>query len=263
MPRLANSLAVALLTSVLVVGLAGTASAHVTVGSSSTNGGSSAVLTFKVPVESATASTVGLTVALPTDHPFTSVLAAPVAGWTVQLTTTALPTPSTDDDGAAVTSAVTQVTWTATAGGLTPGQFGQFQLSVSPLPAGGTLYLPAIQRYSDGTRVDWVQQAQGAAKPEHPAPSVVISPAAGTTGAPDTAAAAGGDGWGIALGVAAIVLALVAGGLAGAALTRARTASATAPGPPAEPAREALARQAPEAARETTDNGVSRARTPS
>ncbi|WP_329172591.1 YcnI family protein [Streptomyces sp. NBC_01477] len=206
----------------LLLGLAAPASAHVTVTSSSTEGGGSAVLTFTVPDESATAHTVGLTVRLPTATPLTSVLSAPVPGWTVDLTRTTLATPSKDDDGNTITSAVTQVTWTATAGGLAPGQFGEFSLAVGPLPATGTLYLPAVQRYSDGTQVNWVQQAQGSAEPEHPAPSVAITPAGAAGGAKAASEEGSGDGWGIGLGAAGIVLALAAGAVGGAALTRAR-----------------------------------------
>lgn len=223
MSTLGKTVVVTLSTVALVLGFAGTASAHVTVTSSSTNPGTGAVLTFTVPVESDTANTVGLTVQLPTATPFTSVQSAPVPGWTVKLTRTTLASPLKDDDGNSITKAVTEVTWTATDGGLKPGEFGQFLLSVAPLPAGGTVYLPAVQSYSDGTQVGWVQQAQGGAEPEHPAPSVVITPVAA---APAAAQAGGGDGWGVGLGIAGIVLALVAGAVGGAALTRARHRSA-------------------------------------
>ncbi|MHA6757592.1 DUF1775 domain-containing protein [Streptacidiphilus sp. PAMC 29251] len=225
---MSSAVAAAVAAAVLVLALAAPAAAHVTVSSSSSKGGGSAVLTFTVPDESEAAHTVALTVHLPTTAPFTSVLSAPVPGWTARLTRTALPAPLKDDDGNAVTSAVTEVTWTATAGGLAPGEFGQFSLSVGPLPDRGTLYLPAVQRYSDGSEVNWVQQAQGGAEPEHPAPSVVITPdpasltaSAGSGSGPGNGSGSG-DGWGIGLGAAGIVLALSAGAVGGAALTRAR-----------------------------------------
>ncbi|GAA2579751.1 hypothetical protein GCM10010399_06850 [Dactylosporangium fulvum] len=202
---------------VLALGLASPAGAHVTVSSSSTQPGSWATLTFKVPTESDTASTTGLTVQLPTDTPFTSVLTQAVAGWTVKTYRSPLPKPLTDDDGTTITSAITKVEWTATDGGIGPGQFGTFALAVGPLPDSGTVYLPAIQHYSDGTDVDWVQQAEGGAEPEHPAPSIVVA-------APPPATAvssAGRDGWGIGLGVTGIVLALLAGA-SGVALARGR-----------------------------------------
>lgn len=246
--KYAKSLAVTAGSAVLVLGAAWPAAAHVTVTASNATGGGSAVLTFKVPVESATAHTVGLTVHLPTATPLTSVLSEPVPGWRVELTRTRLATPAEDDDGNAITSAVTAVTWTATAGGLAPGQFGRFSLSVSPLPASGTLYLPAEQRYSDGTQVGWVQQAQGGAKPEHPAPSVVITPAAAQASG-DQGGSSGdgsGDGWGVGLGAAGIVLALGAGALAGAAWTRTRTRRPAAAQPAAAPPAAATASSRPD-----------------
>ncbi|MER7002856.1 YcnI family protein [Dactylosporangium sp. NPDC000555] len=203
---------------VLTLGLATPVGAHVTVSASSTQPGSWATLTFKVPTESDTAGTTGLTVQLPTDTPFTSVLTQAVAGWTVKTYRTPLPTPLTDGDGDTITSAITKVEWTATGDGIGPGQFGTFALAVGPLPGSGTVYLPAIQHYSDGTDVDWVQQAQGDAKPEHPAPSIVVGAPLPTTVGPS----AGRDGWGIGLGVTGIILALLAGAAAGAALARGR-----------------------------------------
>jgi uncharacterized protein YcnI len=201
-----------------IVGFASPAEAHVTVSSSSTEPGAWVTLTFKVPTESGTARTTGLTVQLPTDTPFTSVLTQPVPGWTVKTSKSALPVPLKDDDGNAITSAITKVEWTATGGGIGPGQFGTFALSVGALPGDGTVYLPTVQHYSDGSDVDWVQQAQDGAEVEHPAPSIVVvapHPAA-------VASSSGPRGWGVGLGVAGIVLALLAGGVAGAALARAR-----------------------------------------
>lgn len=265
--RIRTLLLAALAAAALVLGLAGTASAHVTVSTSTSQGGGYAVLTFKVPVESATAHTVGLTVNLPTATPFTSVLAAPVPGWTAKLVESKLPVPLKDDDGNAVDSAVTQVTWTATDGGLAPGQFGEFLLSVGPLPTSGTLFLPAVQRYSDGTTVDWVQQAQGGAEPAHPAPSVVITPvstsasasaSAGTGSATGSGTGTGGR-WGIGLGITAIVLALLAGGLAGAALTRLRGRPVAPTAPAGAATQEQEQEQEPEADPEPTAADLTRA----
>lgn len=218
--------------------LATSAAAHVTVSPSSTAPGGYAILTFNVPTESATAATVGLTVQLPTETPFTSVRSLPVPGWTAELVVAELPEPITDPHGNEITEAVTQVVWTATGDGLGPTEFGQFALSVGPLPASGTVYLPAVQAYSDGTTVEWSQQPQGDVEPERPAPSFVIGGDDGDghthAGADDTAgvtvdsaAAAVADGggssssgtrWGVA-GLVAGVLGLIAGG---AALVRTR-----------------------------------------
>jgi len=238
--RLATGGAALAAAAALALAAAPAADAHVKVSALSAVAGGSTVLTFRVPTESATASTVSLTVQLPTDHPFTSVSYDPVPGWTAKLVTTKLAKPLKDDDGNTIGSAVTQVIWTATDGGLAPGQFGQFPLSVGPLPDSGTLFLPAIQKYSDGSEVDWTQQAQpGAAEPEHPAPSIVVSAAAGSTAAATSGAAAASDvtatassprsaaapvdGWAIGVGIAGVVIALGASGLAALALRRARS----------------------------------------
>lgn len=229
------AVAVGVLVASLLLSLAAAppASAHVKVSPSSTTPGGYAVLTFTVPTESASASTTRLEVQLPADSPFTSVVYQPVPGWQTQLVTTRLAKPLRDDDGNVVDSAVTRVIWTATDGGLRPGQFGQFPLSVGPLPKrAGPLYLPAVQTYSDGSSVDWAQQAQGSAQPEHPAPSITVgAPAsAAPSGASVTAAGAverprpssSAVGWAIGIGVAGGVLALAAAGGAAVALRRTR-----------------------------------------
>lgn len=233
---------------VLAVVVAPSAAAHVTVTPSSSAPGGYAVLTFKVPTESLTASTVGLKVLLPTDTPLTSVRTAPVPGWQAEITTEDLPRRVTDDHGNEITSAPTAVTWTATGDGLAPDEFGEFKLAVGPLPESGTVHLPAVQTYSDGTGVEWVQQAQGDAEPERPAPSFDIDAAAGvaSTGqdahgtatdagpADATTADAGASGtdgrspWSIALLVAAVVVSL---GVATVALTVAARASRSRPRP--------------------------------
>lgn len=224
--KMVRVLAVVVATAALALGLAGVAYAHVTVSSSNNTPGGYATLTFKVPTESDTASTTGLTVQLPSDSPFTSVLTQPVPGWTVQVSRAALPAGTTDGHGDSITSAVTAVSWTATGDGIKRGEFGTFALSVGPLPAGGTLYLPAVQHYSDGTEVSWVQQAQGNAEPDHPAPSVQIASASPAATAP--VGAGDRSGWALGLGIGGVGLALVASALAGAALARGRRAAAAA-----------------------------------
>jgi uncharacterized protein YcnI len=233
MSRLARTLLVTLSAAVVVLGVAGPAAAHVEVESTSSAPESAARLTFVVPTESDTASTTGITIQFPVQTPISSARTQAVPGWTAQVVTTALSTPIKDDDGNEIASAVTKVVWTATDGGIKPGQFGTFTVAVFPLPKAGTLFLPTVQHYSDGKDSNWVQQAQGGAEPEYPAPSVVIStePAA-SPAAPRAAAGDSASGWGVGLGIAGIVLALVAGGVGGAALARVRrgaTPSSTEP----------------------------------
>lgn len=205
------------------LGVAEVASAHVRVIPSSTAPGSYSVLTFNVPVESDTASTVALTVNLPTTTPFTYVSVRPTPGWTAKVTTENLANPVKDDDGNIITKAPIKVEWTATEGGLTPGQFGQFAIQAGPLPKSGTVYLPTQQKYSDGTTSNWVQQAQGNAEPEFPAPSFAITAAAAETPA---ASDSGTNPWALAGGGAGLaLLGGVVGGVVGSRVSRRRSDS--------------------------------------
>ena len=78
--------------------------------------------------------------------------------------------------GAKVDRVVSQVTWTATQGGVRPGQFQDFELSLGQLPKSGNLTFTAIQTYSGGEQVRWNEvSADGAAEPEHPAPTLQIT----------------------------------------------------------------------------------------
>lgn len=131
-------------------------------------------LTFKVPTESASASTTKLEVDLPTDHPFGSVSYQPVTGWTTTVTSSKLATPVKTDDGE-ITQAPTKLVWTASAdAAIKPGQFQTFAISVGPVPDTGKLELAAHQTYSDGSVVNWDQAQTGSEEPEHPAPVLYI-----------------------------------------------------------------------------------------
>lgn len=171
----------------LVVG-AGTALAHVTVSSPTATQGGYGVLVFRVPTESDTASTVGLKIQLPTDTPMAYVGVQPKAGWNYNVVRSTLPTPIQTDDGP-VTEAVTEVDWTATAAGIAPGEFDQFQLFVGPFPETPTVMFKAIQHYSDNTDVAWIEvPAAGSAEPAHPAPTLTLLAAAAATTADSTTA---------------------------------------------------------------------------
>ena len=78
-----------------------------------------------------------------------------------------------------VTEAVSKITWTATDGGLEPGEFDLFTISAGPLPTKtGKLTFKAIQTYSDGTVVSWIEPTvKGAPEPEHPAPILTLTKA--------------------------------------------------------------------------------------
>jgi uncharacterized protein YcnI len=159
-----------------VLALAGTAFAHVTITPGSAPQGSTAELTFKVPNEESAAATVELQVQVPTAHPIAQFLVKPVPGWTITVQTVALAKPVVTDDGS-FTTAVSEVTWRG--GKILPGQYQDFSVSADPLPSGvGQLVFKAVQTYSNGDVVRWIDLPQaGQSAPEHPAPVLTLSPA--------------------------------------------------------------------------------------
>lgn len=180
------------LAAVLLAAGAGVASAHVTVSAPEARaGGSDAVISFRVPDESESARTVGLKLRLPTDTPIASVLVQPKPGWTVAVSSSKLATPITTDDGQ-VTEAVSEIDWKVSAGsqGIAPGQFDEFTFIAGQLPDAKSLTFKAVQSYSDGSTVSWIEEpAPGStAEPEHPAP--VLTLPAGSASEPGSAGSA-------------------------------------------------------------------------
>jgi uncharacterized protein len=159
---------------------AGPAAAHVSVSSPAAVQGGYASVTFKVPTESATASTTGLKVQLPLDQPLASVSVLPVPGWTYTVTRSKLATPIRSEDGD-ITEAVSVIEWRAASdqSAIKPGEFNQFTISAGPLPKAPSMTFKAIQSYSDGEVVSWIEQAAegSSADPEHPAPTLTLAPA--------------------------------------------------------------------------------------
>ena len=172
---------------------AGPAAAHVTVSSPAAVQGGYATVTFKVPTESATASTTGLKVQLPADQPLASVSVLPMTGWTYTVTKAKLATPISSDDGD-ITEAVSVIDWKATSSqtAIKPGEFNQFTISAGPLPKAASMTFKAIQTYSDGSTVSWIEEAAegSSAEPEHPAPTLRLSPPAGSAAHAGTTASA-------------------------------------------------------------------------
>ncbi len=177
----------------VVLGVPAVALAHVTVNPNSATAGSYATLTFKVPTESATASTTKLEVDLPTDHPFGSVSYQPVAGWTTVVTTSKLATPVTTDDGT-IDEAPTKIVWIASKGAaIKPGQFQAFAISVGPVPSADSVRFAAHQTYSDGSVVNWDEPVPASGEePEHPAPTLYINASPPGASASPTASATPG-----------------------------------------------------------------------
>jgi uncharacterized protein YcnI len=171
--------------------LPATAGAHVTVHTDSTGSGSFSALTFRVPTESDTASTVKFEVQLPKDTPFLYVSTKPLPGWTVKAIEAPLPKP-VESYGTTITKAVSTVVWTASnAAAVKPGEYQEFSISAGPLPKPGTIELPAVQTYSDGKVVTWNQPTPASGEePEYPAPTFLITAAeAGSADGGDVATA--------------------------------------------------------------------------
>ena len=221
----------ALLTA-LTAGLAGAgaASAHVGVSSTDAAAGGFGKLTFRVPNESDTASTVALRISIPEESAMASLRVQPVPGWTVTTTTSDLQTPL-QSHGEQVTSYVSVVEFRAAdAVGIRPGEFQEFALSGGPFPDSDRLSFPAVQSYSDGTEAAWIEPTvAGQAEPERPAPVLTLTAAADashdaagttTTTATDTAAAGTTGHADAGPGALALFVALVAlfTGLAGVVL---------------------------------------------
>ncbi|WP_029431315.1 YcnI family protein [Blastococcus sp. URHD0036] len=160
---------------VLAAGV-GTASAHIRVSSADAAPGGYGELTFRVPNESDTASTVSLRVQIPTDTPLASVSVKPVPGWTATTTTGAID-PPVEVHGSEVTEAVTEITWTADAGaGIAPGEYQTFSISAGPIPDVDELVLPTIQTYDDGEESAWIEPTvEGEEEPENPAPVLSLT----------------------------------------------------------------------------------------
>jgi uncharacterized protein YcnI len=230
----------------VLLGVAGPALAHVTVNPGTAVQGSYTKVSFRVPNEQAAADTNKIVVNLPADHPLASVSVKPTSGWTIQITKTKLATPIKSDDGE-VTQAITQITWSG--GKIEPGQFQEFDVSMGPLPTDtDQLMFKADQTYSNGQVVNWNEEMkEGAAEPEHPAPTLTLTKAGAAPAAAaadsskmgvapvPTAASATSDSDGTArtlggLGLGAGAIGLVLGGLG---LARSRKSS------PDQPAEEA------------------------
>ncbi|WP_336027623.1 YcnI family protein [Geodermatophilus sp. FMUSA9-8] len=211
---------------------AGVASAHVTVSSQDAAAGGYGKLTFRVPNESDTASTVAVRISVPEEAAMASLRAMPVPGWTVSTTRAQLAEPL-ESHGQEITEYVSVVEFRAEEGqGIGPGEFLEFALSGGPFPDADEVSYPAVQTYSDGTEAAWIEPTVGGEEPEYPAPVLTLSGAAaadgGDTATTDVAeASASGDG-GSGTATTALVLGVVGAvtGVAGLALawtTRRRT----------------------------------------
>ncbi|AEH11706.1 MULTISPECIES: YcnI family copper-binding membrane protein [Protofrankia] len=232
-----------------VIAFALPASAHVTVQPKSAAAGSYTTLSFKIPTERDDASTTKLEIQFPTDTPISSVTIEPHLGWSYQVAKTKLAEPIKTDDGS-VSEVISQITWTASSAdtAIKPGEFAVFNVSAGPLPAqAGTVAFKALQTYSNGEVVRWIDVAQpGQDEPEHPAPSLTLTAAAAGgadahgasaasaspagTGTADTTASHSvdsSDGTARGLGIAGLVVGLIGIGAGVAALRGGRGGTTT------------------------------------
>lgn len=203
------------------------ASAHVTVKPGSATQGGYTTVAFRVPNERDNANTTTVEINLPAEAPIASVSLKPLAGWTATAEKTKLPTPI-KREGGDVTEAITKIIWTADANNqIKAGQFQEFEVSLGPLPAVNQIVFKALQTYSNGEIVRWIEEpAAGQDEPEHPAPVLKL---AASTGDPHGTAAStapvaaadnatqdenGGTNWlgivGVLLGLAGLVAGLLA-----------------------------------------------------
>ncbi|AZI57025.1 DUF1775 domain-containing protein [Nakamurella antarctica] len=159
----------------LILG-SGVALAHVSVNPSTVAAGGYTVLTFRVPNESPTASTVSVEIDLPADTPFASVRAKQTPGWSVELMKEKLPA-VVSQGTTNIDEAILKVVFTADKGAsISPNQFADFDLSVGPVPTVPTITFAAVQTYSDGKVVTWNEATPASGdEPDHPAPVLTIS----------------------------------------------------------------------------------------
>jgi periplasmic copper chaperone A len=166
---------IAVFVAVVAAGI-GVASAHVSVSSPDASPGGFGELTFRVPNESDTASTVSVKIQIPPETPLPSLSTEPVPGWTVIRTEADLKTP-VKVEGQEVSSYTSVVEFRAdSGGGIGPGEFQEFALLGGPFPDARSITFNVVQTYSDGSEAAWIEPTvEGQAEPEHPAPVLTLS----------------------------------------------------------------------------------------
>jgi uncharacterized protein YcnI len=170
---------VAVATAIATLAIPAAAQAHVTLQPNRAPAGAFMVLDVRVPTERDNASTSKVDVQFPDGFAAASYQAVP--GWRVRVIKKKLATPIQTDDGP-ITEGVNRMVWSRTSrrGGIKPGQFQDFPISVQiPGKAGDKLTFKALQTYSDGEVVRWI----GATGSDTPAPQVTVTAAASAASA--------------------------------------------------------------------------------
>ena len=190
MGRVAKTVFGAVVTAVAVAAWSAQVSAHVTINTfGDVSQGSFAKIGFSVPNERDDAGTVKLSVQLPQDHPLAFISVQPMPGWDIATTTRTLDEPI-EGEGDSISEVADTITWTATGDTqIEPGQFELFWISAGQMPTDVTeLAFPAIQTYSSGEEVSWIDPVvEGEPEPERPAPTVEL--VAASAGAEEEATA--------------------------------------------------------------------------
>jgi uncharacterized protein YcnI len=158
------------LSAVAALALPAAADAHVSVHPNAVPAGANATLDIRVPNEMDNAKTTKLQVQFPPG--FLDVSTEPPPGWTSRVLTSKLAKPVKTDEGT-IDTQVSQVVWTAPkGGGIPPGQFANFPVSVAiPGRAGQVLTFKTVQTYSNGQVVRWI----GPPSAETPAPTIDVT----------------------------------------------------------------------------------------
>jgi uncharacterized protein YcnI len=166
----------------LTLGLAGPASAHVTITAEDTAAGAYTVLTVSVPHGCEGSPTTGITIQVPEEIASVTPTRNPL--YEVEKKIVPLDEPITDAHGNEITERVGEVTYTATTP-LADGYRDTFELSLQlPETPGETLVFPIIQTCQQGESA-WVEvpvEGQDPEELERPAPAVTITEATGEDG---------------------------------------------------------------------------------
>jgi uncharacterized protein YcnI len=136
---------------------AGIASAHVTVLPKETTQGSYEVFTVRVPSENESVPTTQVKIEISADVNISRF--EPKPGWKYEIQRDA-------------SDKITSVTWTAEGEGLSPTEFGHFNMQGKVADTATQIVWKAYQTYQDGSVVEWV----GAQDAEKPASLTMVNP---------------------------------------------------------------------------------------
>ncbi len=156
----------ALIATAIALVTAPAAGAHVTLSPDEASADSFARFAIRVPNERPNAQTTRISVRLPKGLFFVSF--QPKSGWQRTVTTERLRPPQ-KVFGETIRERVATVTWSG--GRIGPGEFDEFGISAKlPNSPGAGFSFPALQFYSSGEVVRWIQPPDG----EQPAPRVTL-----------------------------------------------------------------------------------------